>query len=464
VQTSAAPVATQPPPASPAPVASADYSGGSPAAAPSSGSLASSSADLESGSPATGNGGGCAFVLKLIGRADASGLARPVADDVWRVCLPEDAYRGRLDENPAGSVACLLRDGQAAPPGYGLYLVAGNDPGMKSGTRGARARGPVASGMPGPVLGLEPDLAHLDAGDIIYVSVDGRRVSVLWKNSARHNGLLLTEQCDNYCLMCSQPPKDRDDAWLFYRARKVISLLPPGARALSLTGGEPTLHADALIGLLEHCKQVAPGLSLHLLSNGRRFADPEFTRRYAAVGLSDIMVGIPLYAPEPGLHDFIVQATGAFSETVHGILNLASLGQAVEIRVVVQRHTVPVLVGLAAFIARNLPFVAQVALMGLEMTGLARPNSALVWADPADYQSELAQAVDTLTTAGITTRIYNHQLCVLNQRLWPYAVRSISDWKNDYLDICRSCSVRSACGGVFTTSGNRISQHLHPIP
>jgi hypothetical protein len=62
--TSAATVATQaPPPASPAPAASAEYSGGSPAAAPSSGSLASSSADLASASPATGNGGGCAFVI-----------------------------------------------------------------------------------------------------------------------------------------------------------------------------------------------------------------------------------------------------------------------------------------------------------------------------------------------------------------------------------------------------------------
>jgi len=45
-----------------------------------------------------------------------------------------------------------------------------------------------------------------------------------------------------------------------------------------------------------------------------------------------------------------------------GVLNLASLGQAVEIRVVVQRHTVPVLAGLTAFIVRNLPFVVQVAL------------------------------------------------------------------------------------------------------
>src|SRR6185437_13801564 len=109
---------------------------------------------------------------------------------------------------------------------------------MKPETPRAGSRGPRASGMPGPVLGLVPELAHLDAGDIIYVSVDGRRIGVLWKNSARHNGLLLTKQCDNYCLMCSQPPKDRDDAWLFDRARKVISLLPPGARALSLTGGE----------------------------------------------------------------------------------------------------------------------------------------------------------------------------------------------------------------------------------
>ena len=407
-------------------------------------------------------------MLKLMGRADASGLAGPVADDVWRVCGPEDADNdrgGTGDEGQARAIACLLRDGQAAPPGYRLYLIAGNDRGRRTGTLRAELRGPgAASDMPGPVIRLGPELAHLDAGDIIHVPADGRRVAVLWKNSARHNGLLLTEQCDNYCLMCSQPPKDRDDAWLFDRARKVISLLPQGARALSLTGGEPTLHADALIGLMEHCKQVAPGLSLHLLTNGRRFADPKFTRRYAAVGLADIMAGIPVYAPESGLHDFIVQAAGAFNETVHGILNLASLGQAVEIRVVVQRHTVPVLAGLAAFIARNLPFVAQVALMGLEMTGLARPNAPLVWADPADYQHELARTVDILATAGITTRIYNHQLCVLDRRLWPYAVRSISDWKNDYLDICGSCSVRDACGGVFATSGNRLSEHLRPVP
>jgi His-Xaa-Ser system radical SAM maturase HxsC len=380
-------------------------------------------------------------MLKLSGRAEATGLVAPLTDDVWRVCEPGEIAAGQ-------PLACLVPPGESPAPGYGLYLL----------------RAESAPDPPGPALRLGPGLDHIEPGDIIHVPPDAHRVSVLWKNSATHNGLLLTEQCDNYCLMCSQPPKDRDDSWLFDRAAKVITLLPGTARALSLTGGEPTLHADALIGLLSHCKQVAPGLSVHLLSNGRRFADPEFARRYAAVGLSDIMAGIPVYAPEPGLHDFIVQADGAFDQTIHGILNLASLGQAAEIRVVIQKHTIPVLAGLATFIARNLPFVAQVALMGLEMTGLARPNSALVWADPADYQRELVEATGILTTAGIPTRIYNHQLCVLDRNLWPYAVRSISDWKNDYLEICRSCSVRDACGGVFTTSGNRLSQHLQPVP
>jgi His-Xaa-Ser system radical SAM maturase HxsC len=195
---------------------------------------------------------------------------------------------------------------------------------------------------------------------VISVHPDGTNINVLFKASARHNSLLLTEQCDNYCLMCSQPPKDRDDSWLFAQAHKVIDLLPPDAQSLGLTGGEPTLNADALLDLLNHCRVTAPHLQLHLLSNGRKFADRNFAARYAAIEHDDIMVGIPVYAAEPTQHDFVVQAPGAFHETIRGILNLASLGQRVEIRIVLQKHTIPGLTALATFIARNLPFVSQV--------------------------------------------------------------------------------------------------------
>ena len=308
-----------------------------------------------------------------------------------------------------------------------------------------------------------PNCSTSASGTFLAITPDGRRVSVLWKSTARHNSLLLTEQCDNLCLMCSQPPKTRDDAHLFRRAKKVIDLLPASATGIGLTGGEPTLNEDALIDLLQHCARVRPALPLHLLSNGRRFARRAFTARYAAVGLQDIMVGIPLYAPEPGLHDYVVQAGGAFAETVRGMLNLAALHQRFEIRIVIQKHTASILPALADYIVRNLPFVSQVALMGLEMTGLALRNSPEVWIDPADYRSELHEAATTLKDSGILTKIFNHQLCVLDHDLWPLAVQSISDWKNDYTTQCSSCAVKHQCGGIFTTSHGRISKHLIPI-
>jgi His-Xaa-Ser system radical SAM maturase HxsC len=378
-------------------------------------------------------------VIKLSARARMTELDGPVHPDIWRVCAAGD-FPSDLP------LACLVAEGEVARPGHRIYL-----------TRDADGH------PPGPAIQLPDELAHLRPDDIISISSDGRRITAVWKSTATHNSLLLTEQCDNYCLMCSQPPKTRDDSWLFARAERIVNLLPPGARSMGLTGGEPTLHEEALLGLLRHCRDTAPWVQLHLLSNGRRFANFGFAARYAQVGNADIMVGIPVYAPEPGLHDFIVQADGAFDDTIHGILNLASLEQRIEIRVVIQRHTVPVLRDLAVFIARNLPFAEQVALMGLEMTGLARPNAVEVWVDPADYQVQLIEATHILASANITSRIYNHQLCVLDRQLWPFAVRSISDWKNDYLDLCQDCSVRTDCGGVFTTSGQRVSQHLQPV-
>ena len=59
-------------------------------------------------------------MLKLLGRADASGLAGPVADDVWRVCLPEDADSDRSGAGakapPSPSHACC-GTGRPHPPG-----------------------------------------------------------------------------------------------------------------------------------------------------------------------------------------------------------------------------------------------------------------------------------------------------------------------------------------------------------
>lgn len=132
-------------------------------------------------------------------------------------------------------------------------------------------------------------------------------------------------------------------------------------------------------------------------------------------------------------------------------------------RVVIHKQTYERLPQLAQFLARNLLFVDHVALMGLEMMGFTKPNIEDLWIDPLDYQAELVEAVQTLTRYNMRTSIYNHQLCLLDPQLWPYSVKSISDWKNEYLSACDGCAKKESCGGFFSSAYFRYSQNIKPF-
>jgi organic radical activating enzyme len=156
------------------------------------------------------------------------------------------------------------------------------------------------------------------------LAADGARIRAIWCHQSRQNSILFTERCNHYCLMCSQPPKTANDDPLLDDAFELVRLLSPDTAELGFTGGEPTLYGERLIDLLRLCRNLLPHTAIHVLSNGRRFVDPDFAASWAAIDNANMMVGIPLYGAEPALHDYVVQANGAFDETVQGILNLGS--------------------------------------------------------------------------------------------------------------------------------------------
>jgi len=239
-------------------------------------------------------------------------------------------------------------------------------------------------------------------------------------------------------------------------------LMSASTPEICITGGEPTLLGKRFLEVIEATKQWLPNTSLHVLSNGRLFS-MKFAHQVAAIRHPNLMIGIPLYSDVASKHDFVVQAKGAFDETIRGIMNLERCDQRVEIRVVIHKQTFERLRQIARFIARNLPFVSQVALMGLEMTGFTKSNLDALWIDPADYQSQLRAAVNEIDQSGIKVMIYNHQLCVLSKELWPFARKSISDWKNIYMPECADCCVREDCGGFFASAHFRYSGHIKRV-
>ena len=383
------------------------------------------------------------MLLKLHGRH-----LRPLAP----MRLP-DPFLGRICTDPelprdVRAAELFLADGvEHLPEGFGGYLVRNAiDPGDRS-----------------DVYQLGEEFAYLAEGDIVRISPSQRAMAVLYRRASAHNTMLVTERCDNYCVMCSQPPKDRTDDWLVDELFKIIPLMSPETPEVGISGGEPALLGERLVAIVECLGRFLPRTAVHVLSNGRAFADVAFAGALAAIRHPDLMIGIPLYGALPEQHDYIVQQRGAYDQTIRGILNLKRCGVRVELRFVIHAETYATLPAFARFVARNLVFVDHVALMGLELMGFARSNVGALWIDPLDYQRELVEAAAILERARVPVSIYNHQLCVLDHRLHYLARRSISDWKNSYFDECAACEIRSECGGFFASSALRRSRGIAAV-
>jgi His-Xaa-Ser system radical SAM maturase HxsC len=368
------------------------------------------------------------------------------------------------DNDPFIVRVATSTDGDVAERQHEALLIDGIHPSIGDGFKAYLTFASIVSSQTPPVIQLPHVMNYLKSGDILRVIPRTGEVVTLYRRMSSSNSIFMTERCNSNCLMCSQPPKDIDDSFLVRTFLEAIPLMHPETAELGITGGEPTLLGDRFFEVVESCKKHLPKTALHILSNGRLFNYLTFSQRLAEIAHPDLMIGIPLYSDIAGLHDFVVQAKGAFDQTIRGIMNLKRCGVKVELRVVLHAHTIDRLPDLARFIARNLPNVDHVALMGLEIMGYVKMNLADLWIEPAEYQANLVKAVRELVAARMSVSIYNHQLCVLDRELWPFARRSISDWKNEYLDACADCAVRDCCGGFFFSSKLKYSDHIRPIP
>ena len=301
-------------------------------------------------------------------------------------------------------------------------------------------------------------------GDVIRLMEGSSRVSVLYRRGSNSNTMLATERCNSFCIMCSQPPREVDDRWLVDEMLETISLVDRDEAQLGISGGEPTLLGDDLLVVLDRARRLLPKTGLHILSNGRRFADEAFARTVCAVRHPNLTWGIPVYSDCPEIHDYVVQARSAWDETLAGLYNLAKHRANIEIRIVVQRPNVERLGELAHFIFRNLTFAGHVAFMGLEPIGFAKANFEKIWIDPADCMDALSDAVFFLANRGMSVSLYNFPLCTVPVELRPFSRQSISDWKNTFLPDCDGCALRSECCGFFRSiDGKWMSRAIRPV-
>lgn len=308
---------------------------------------------------------------------------------------------------------------------------------------------------------------HLEAtsnynadGDVILLVPKHKIAHRLIRASSGDNTLLVTEQCDQLCVMCSQPPKPKhNDLFNFYLQ---AILLSPRGLTIGLSGGEPTLHKNDLLKFLSSASEARPDLTFHVLTNGQHFEwqDLETLSRFSP---SKVIWGIPLYAHSARIHDEIVGKAGAFERLMRSLSILGQAGSTIELRTVILTKNASEMARLAAYVGRNLPFISTWALMQLENIGYGKMNWRQLFFDSSKDFTPIARAIETAQLYGMTTHLYNFPLCGIPRSFRKHASRSISDWKRKYLELCSSCSLREKCGGFFSWYDHRCGfEHVRP--
>ncbi|MEZ5654941.1 MAG: His-Xaa-Ser system radical SAM maturase HxsC [Sphingobium sp.] len=297
-------------------------------------------------------------------------------------------------------------------------------------------------------------------GDVILVNPAAKRIERMLRSGSRHNSLLITERCDQLCLMCSQPPK-KSHVDRFDLLHKACLLAEPSA-TIGISGGEPTLYKARLFEMVEQVLQARPDLSFHILSNGQHFCADDIPR------LSDslwhkVIWGIPIYAATAVLHDRIVGKTDAYERLHESFDYLLLSGARLELRTVLLADNIADLPALAGRISILLSHAEQWSLMGLENIGFARNRWPELYFDLRSGFTQVGEALDIAMLNGLNARLFNVPLCHIPPAYRHHGVASISDWKQRFAPKCTGCAGKSDCSGFFEWHPDELLNQVSPI-
>jgi len=292
---------------------------------------------------------------------------------------------------------------------------------------------------------LQLELTDFDHYEVWIIFPNTKDVNRFFRPSANSNTILLTERCDQYCLMCSQPPKAKD--YLHFDLYHSALALIKEPTVIGISGGEPTLYKEALFDFLIEAIARFPDVKFHILTNGQHFSDVD-TKKLAKLR-KHVIWAIPIYSSHADEHDKIVGKRGAFKGLLANLTILAKASARVELRTVVLRENIFSLGRLALFISTIFPWSDSWSIMQLEKIGFAKIDWKLKFYDTSSDFTLVASALDVCIANDVNVNLYNFPRCTVPHKYRPMAVASISDWKVKFFDNCKKCSEKNICSGVF---------------
>ncbi len=260
----------------------------------------------------------------------------------------------------------------------------------------------------------------------------------------------LTFKCNNNCISCildTRQTKNLGEPFL-EQIKEVIDKVP-AEEVLCFTGGEPTLRKE-FFEILSYARKKHPEKFIFVVSNGRKFADENFTKKLASLNLGNFRIGIALYSHKASVHDEIAQAKGSWHEAVQGIKNLLKYGFNVELRILVERLNYLEMEDFARFIVENFNGLERVVFINLKYTGNAFINRKRIFVRYSKAAPFVQKAADILLENGFEVKLFHFPLCIIDKKYWPLAEGTTKQESElTLLEKCEFCVVKDRCPKIW---------------
>lgn len=301
--------------------------------------------------------------------------------------------------------------------------------------------------------------------DIIEIRDNG--IIYRWYNHEENEaGIAITSSCNSNCIMCPASERERkqNNDLSLKQYDTIIQYFPNNLEHFTVTGGEPTLIGEeGFIHIMNTIKSCMPNTTILILTNGRTFGSKTFFEKFLNVLPNHLRIAIPIHGSDAEKHDYIIQASGGFKQTMRGIKNVINANIELELRIVVSKLNSNDLENIVQLIIDYFPKVTIVNFIGLEMRGNCVLNHEKVVISYEEAFKKSKDAILKLVTHGIDVSLYNFPYCMIEKNYWPLAQKSIASYKSNFYKECEKCTLKEMCCGIFTTSMNFFKPVVKPI-
>lgn len=256
---------------------------------------------------------------------------------------------------------------------------------------------------------------------------------------SRRATLSLLTDCDNRCTFCAPDglpavaPRALDDL------ARALDDLAPQHDAVTLTGGEPTLHPG--LAAVVAAARARGFTRVGIQTNGRRLSGSGYATALRDAGLTD--VHLSLHGLGSAVHDHHTGVEGSFLEATAGLHAARHAGITTVVTTVLTRSNARALPALAPWLAAQNVAAWAVAVprtAGRLIASFDRVFPRLGMAVPYALH-----ALATAQQKGVAVFLRGAPLCVLG----PFAARSLPDEPRAFDPRrCDGCPARPRCPGV----------------